>query len=325
MALAPAELYDPRTGTWSATGSMTMPRARHTATLLRNGKVLVAGGYCPSPPTPRCSRDVHKGARDLDGALATAELHDPKTGTWTGIDRMITARMFHTATLLADGSVIVAGAEHSSGILASSEIYDPATGKWTAVADMTTARTQQMAARLPDGTVLVAGGHGHVASGSYKDLVSAEIYDPVTRNWSVTGSMATARTSDPLTVLADGKVLKTSGGGPADPVPSSSELYHPSSRTWSATGGMTRSRWQLSATRLSDGRVLVAGGFDAARFVASTELHDPTSGTWSSAGSLKVPRWVHTAALLRNDKILLVGGVLDDGVTSSAVLYDPTR
>ena len=317
--LASAELYDPSTGTWTATGSMMTPRSQHTATLLRNGKVLVAGGYCPGLTTPQCVSAVPAGAWDPDGAMATAELYDPSIHKWTVTGRMITARSNHTATLLGNGMVLVAGAEHAAdSILASSELYDPGTGKWTATGDMITARTQQMATLLPDGMVLVAGGFGPVSPTAHGDLSSAELYDPRSGKWKVTGSMAAARGSDPLIVLANGLVLKT-GGGPGDPA--ACELYDPKTGTWSPTGSMAAARGQLSSTLLADGRVLVAAGFGVP--VASAEVYDPATGTWSDAGSFGESTFEVTATLLFNGKVLVTGGLLADGVASSAELYDP--
>ena len=316
--LASAELYDPSTGTWTATGSMTNPRSQHTATLLHNGKVLVTGGYCDGT-TPQCVSSVPAGAWDPDGAMATAELYDPSSHTWTATGRMITARSNHTATLLDDGMVLVVGAEHApDSILASSELYDPGTGKWRATGDMITARTEQMATLLPGGMVLVAGGHGPVSPTALGDLSSAELYDPRSGKWKVTGSMAAARGSDPLIVLANGLVLKT-GGGPGDPA--ACELYDPKTGTWSPTGSMAAARGQLSSTLLADGRVLVAAGFGVP--VASAEVYDPATGTWSDAGSFGLGTFENTATLLLNGKVLVTGGLLADGVASSAELYDP--
>jgi large repetitive protein len=316
--LASAELYDPTTGTWTATGSMTSPRSQHTATLLRNGKVLVTGGYCDGA-TPLCRSSVPAEAWDPDGAMATAELYDPTTHKWTATGRMITARSHHTATLLLNGMVLVAGAEHApDSILASAELYDPSTGTWTATGDMTTARTDQMATLLPDGKVLVAGGFGPVSPTALGDLSSAELFDPKRGTWKVTGSMAEVRGSDPLIVLGNGLVLKT-GGGPDDPT--ACELYNPGTGTWSPTGRMAVARGQLSSTLLADGRVLVAAGFGVP--VASAELYDPTTGTWSDAGSFGTGTFENTATLLRDGRVLVTGGLLEHGVASSAVLFDP--
>ena len=144
-------------GTWTPTGSLTVARARHTATLLPNGQVLVAGGF------------------GSGGDLTSAELYDPSSGTWTTTGSLNAARDSHTATLLPNGQVLVAGGESSGfgfgGPLASAELYDPSSGTWTPTGSMTVARFAHTAALLPNGQVLVAGGQG-----SSGPLASAELY-----------------------------------------------------------------------------------------------------------------------------------------------------
>jgi hypothetical protein len=283
VALASAELYDPSTGSWTATGSMVTPRARHTATLLKNGKVLVAGGYCPGT-TKGCPSVL-----DPDGAIATAELYDPATGKWTATGSMKTTRFRHTASLLADGKVLVAGAEHGmpDAILAAAEVYDPGTGKWTPTTDMITARTQQFAVLLKDGTVLMVGGIGPVSATAHDVLASAELYDAHSGTWKATGSLNTAR-AQPATieVLRDGRVLIAGGDGPGDPMLASAELYDPTTRTWAATKSMNVPRVESAATLLKDGRVFVVGGFSAegAPLLGSAEVFDSPTATWLDGG-----------------------------------------
>ncbi|CAF4038685.1 unnamed protein product [Rotaria sp. Silwood1] len=147
-----AELYDPSTGTWTNTGSMSTAREYHTASVLTNGKVLVAGGLSSS-------------------YWNSAESYDPSTGTWTNTSSMSTARFYHTASVLTNGKVLVAGGS-SGSYLKSAELYDPLTGTWTNTSSMSTARYRHTASILTNGKVLVTAGY----SGSY--LNSAELYQP---------------------------------------------------------------------------------------------------------------------------------------------------
>jgi hypothetical protein len=335
VGLASAELYDPRTRAWTATGSLHSPRAQHTATLLLDGRVLVEGGICPGTAGKGCPPQF---SRELDpsGAVATAELYDPRTGKWNVTGSMTTPRAWHTATLLADGTVLVAGAEHADdnfgwpepfarGILPSTERYDPRTGKWTASGSMTRARTDQVAALLSNGKVLVAGGFGPLTAATHGALASADIYDPSTRKWAATGSLMTARAQGPaVALLGDGQVLVAGGSdiGDTSPPLASTELYDPNSGTWSTTGNLTTPRIAIAFTLLADGKVFIVGGLDLTGTLSSAELFDPSTGNWNPAGSLTAARFGHTATLLADGRVLVVGGLSGDGVASSAELYN---
>jgi hypothetical protein len=282
------------------TGHLAVTRAHHTLTLLQNGKVLVVGGH---------NVDV--------GSLATAELYDPATGTWSSTGSLDIAREGHTAALLQDGKVLVAGGYNNDYVpLTSTEIYDPDTGTWAVTGNLHVSRRDATATLLPNGKVLVAGGHhAHV------ETTSAELYDPNTGTWTITGSMLTGRNSHTATLLQNGKVLVASGyGGGA-----TCEVYDPATGTWSATGSLSTEREGHTATLLANGKVLVAAG--TVPFyppLTSAELYDPDSGTWSFTGSLATERYLHTATLLQNGKVIVTGGANDSGILGSAELYDPT-
>jgi len=237
------------------------------------------------------------------------------SGTWTLTGSMKGAREGQTATLLSNGQVLVAGGIDGSVTLASAELYNPATGKWSATGSMTTARAGQTATLLPDGQVLVAGGFNEPVPGAFSYLSSAELYNPATGKWTVTGSMTTPRLGHTATLLPDGQVLVAGGEATVNGAPvifSSAELYNPAAGTWTRTGRMNAARELHTATLLTNGQVLVAGGYnDADPFnhsLASAELYNPATGSWALTGSLNAPRYGHQAERLANGQVLVVDG-----------------
>jgi deoxycytidylate deaminase len=256
-----AEIYNPRTGRWALTSPMNYARLNPTATLLKSGKVLVVGGY--SVDSYCC-------------ALSSAELFDPKTGTFSTTGFMAVARRNHTATLLKDGRVLIAGGYNGldgnidgTGNVNAPEVYDPVTGTFDSTGIMSSARRFPTATMLLNGKVLIAGGY----DGTNTALSSVDSYNSRRRSFVSEGSMQVPRGRHTATLLTNGKLLIAGGYDGAGTAFASAELYNPAAGTFSSTGLMATARWRHEATRLSDGNVLITGGSDGTTSVSSAEVY----------------------------------------------------
>jgi len=235
--VASCDVYDPALNVFAPTGPMSQARYRHTATLLNNGKVLVVGGWAQSLPSV---------------TIDSAELYDPSTGNWTPTGSLSIARGDHTATLLPNGRVLVAGGRTGSSTYTNQvELYDPATGIWTPATSMNGQRGFHTATLLLNGQVLVAGG-----SVSAGQLSTVEVYDPASGNWTYVQSLKVARSVHTATLMTDGNVLVVGGSSSA----ASAELYAPSTQVWNLVMPAHVSTSNHTATLLPNGQVLVAGG-----------------------------------------------------------------
>jgi N-acetylneuraminic acid mutarotase len=310
---AATDAFDGILGSWSTAGALATARSNQTATLLPSGKVLVTGGL-----TSVSSTSV--------GYLASAELYDPVSSSWSSAGAMASARYQQTATLLPSGKVlVVGGADNNFNPLASAELYDPASNTWAGAPSMASARDQQTATLLQTGKLLVVGGMGVDSGGNDLVLASAELYDPATNTWSAAAALTTARYAQTATLLSNGNVLVAGGFDATGKVLTSAELYDPGSNSWSPAGSMATGRALDTATLLPGGKVLVAGGInDSSVPLASAELYDPAANAWSAAGSLAAARDQHAASLIGNGTVLVTGGAdIATNPLAATEVYDP--
>jgi hypothetical protein len=295
-------------GGWSPVADLATGRAQHTATLLRTGKVLVAGGV------------------DAKGvATASAELFDPAASRWTAASPMSVARTQHTATLLNDGTVLVVGGFHEKDplgeTLSSAEIYDPRFDRWTPAASMASRRARHTATLLSDGRVLVVGGVSSRADPyPWSFPAVGELYDPRTGRWSETAADAGGRQGHSATLLRDGRVLLVGGMGEMGPE-ASARIYDPAHDSWSAAWLPAIVRSGHTATLLPDGKVLVLGGVGAPAVevaqgpmhygtepLSTGDIYDPVLNLWTPTLAMSSTRLEHTATVLRDGNVLVVGG-----------------
>lgn len=293
--LASAEVYDPAAGAFSLAGRMHARRVGHTATLLADGRVLVTGG----------SDETF-----FSGALPSAEVYDPRAGSFSRVADMRTPRLAHRATLLPDGRVLVTGGQDDAGRkLASAEIFDPSNGTFGPAPDMHSARADHAATLLRDGRVLITGGADGRLPGE-GPVASAEIFDPAGNNFTTTGRMHVVRYKHSATLLPDGRVLVV-GGSDARMWAgryATAEIYDPASGHFAETGSMTTARYKIrdAVAPLRDGRILVAGGG------SRVEIYDPSTGLFSLVeGGVGVGRYYATATALATGEVLIAGGYLE--------------
>lgn len=294
-----------RHGVVDSIRSMRAKRAAHTATLLDNGKVLIAGGF------------VSNG-----GGLSSVELFDPTSNTFTVAENLTVARASHTATLLPNGKILIAGG-YNGNYLNSAEVFNPTTNRFTSAGRMVTARSGHVATLLNNGKVLLAGGVGT----GWTFLSDAELYDPQTNTFTATGGMTTARESHTATALEDGKILITGGHQgrrSATTIYTSAEIYNPANGSFAATGSLTVKRHKHDATRLADGRVLIVGGSDERDgdgAYRNAEVFNPADGSFTAVkNNMNTARYKlqGTAILLPNGKVLIAGGA------NRAEVFDPS-
>jgi hypothetical protein len=276
-------------------GSMTVARACHSATMLPNGKVLLAGGS-------------QRGGVNND----TAELYDPATGKFTATGKMAVSHICHEAVLLPNGKVLIVGGSLGDGG-DSAELYDPETGTFSRTGNLNKGRHEPFAATLlKNGTVLVTGGYDAAL------MSNAEIYDPATGKFTVTSSMNEPRANHTSTLLLDGKVL-IMAGGISEPswgiveMRSTAEIYDPATGKFTLAGDLPAVRYKHATVLMSDGKVMVIAGSDERQLgglYGDTLIYDPTTGKFTDGPDLTGARYKigHAVASLSDGRIMVAGG-----------------
>lgn len=321
--VATAELFDPRLGVFSPACSMTRPRGAHTATLLVDGRVLVVGGY------------FHAG-----NAMDSEEVYVPQTGLFVPVAPTAEPRIGFTATLLQDNRVLIAGGMRGANELGARtvvELFDAKTGRFTTAGSLTHGRFAHTATLLTDGRVLLVGGQGGYLKGAPES--DSELYDPRTGTFPATGPLRNGRFGHTATLMADGRVLVAGGSSSMTKQLDDAEIYDP--RTGRFTRGaefMANSRLGHTATLLPDGRVLISGGCGGSRspqdqklngyeYLASADLFDPREErSWASfrpTEPMCSRRQNHTSTLLPDGQVLVAGGEDYDGALPTAEFFRP--
>jgi hypothetical protein len=282
---------------------MMVARGAATATLLPNGKVLIAGGF-DSGTT----------------AVNSTQLYHPTTNTFSAGPPMKHARGGPTATLLPNGKVLIAGGNDGNGDLNSTELYDIATNTFAPGPSLIAARYGGAAALLPNGKVLIVGGVAYPSG----PLSSTEIYDPSANSFSAGPTMSSSVAPTAAILLPNGKVLLT--GEVISGNVTMAELYNPAGNSM-AERSLNTFRQYPTAALLPNGKVLIAGGFGNVNgqvvILTSTQIYDPSLDAFADGPSMSSGRWFATAAPLANGKMLILGGnAYGTNVLNSVEIYD---
>lgn len=263
--LSSAELYNPATGTFTLTGSLKNFRCDASATVLKSGLVLIAGG---------------EGGNSL--LIAAAELYNPGTGTFSVGGNLNVATFQHTATLLDNGTVlIVGGRARVCGVSCSfvattrAELFNPQTGSFTLTGSLTNARFVHTATLLNSGEVLIAGGAATTRGSTVG--TSAELYNPATARFTVTGNLNHSRYDHTANLLNNGTVLLAGGIDSTVSSTNSAEIYNPGAGGFSLTGSLVHPRAGHTSTLLGNGMVLAVAGTAVTGQIGTAEVYDPTS------------------------------------------------
>lgn len=233
-----------------------------------------------------------------------AEIYDADSDSWSVTGQMAHHRLAHSAVVLADGRVLVAGGafydlQGNVFDVLETELFDPQTETWSAAGAMADDRVAPGLVRLPDGRVLATGGS------------AAEVFDPATLTWSAAAGPTFRREYHVTIRLSDGRILVVGGSPQANgEAPRFGEIFDPSTGGWSFTAtAMSTNRVGAAAVLLGSGRVLVTGGNDSrGRPLASAEIYDPVTDSWTTVNATGEPRSAHRAIVLDDGSVLVTGG-----------------
>ncbi len=341
LGLSPNHAHD----YWTTVGDMPAPATGQMVALLHGGRVLAVGGEAVTDGFP----------------VATTQIYNPRSGSWSYGPSMHTGRIGATATTLADGWVLVVGGLGPKlGALRSAEIFNPSTSTWSATTPLPQTRFSHSATLLSDGNVLVVGG---IVSG--RSSHSALLFNPSTQHWSsappsqyshaqqaavaitggrilLAGGYGNPETYDPahnswmpvstiafrlhpvVVKLANGSILMATGRDTHDHDLRSARLYNPVSGVWSKVGSLHTRRSQAVGALLPNGTVLIAGGEQISVHVLnSAEVYDPVSRSWQAAAPMHTPRDAAIAIPLPAGTVMVCGGMNLSGVLSSCEVYHP--
>ncbi len=309
--LTQVELFTPKTKKWSLAASLGQGRSHHTATVLADGRVLVTGGTTHDSSSDGAARFI---------AVASAELYDPAQNSWATVEPMHEARNGHTATLLSDGRVMIAGgAKEQRSHLASVELFDPASGHWSFGPSLLLARWQHEAVRLSDGSVVVVAGRsnqGQTPAGSGLAIAEAERF--VDGHWQVLGPLREPRQR--AATVARGTSVTVIGGISTTTATNYVETWAVGASGWAlGDANLTMALSAHTASVVSGVDVVVIGGEPpAAVDTRRIQKWNNALSKWCDAGKLSVSRKQHTATVLPDGSIVVIGG-LSAGVPEASV------
>jgi N-acetylneuraminic acid mutarotase len=350
---ASADIFDPATRTWQATAPMHLGRHAHTMTLLADGKVLVTGGgvsWDLKQPTDACEtfdpdkntwteqaplerlRCTHSATLLPDGRICVAggqanwehwtsvEFYSPGVKRVLDVGAMLDPRTYHAAVLMNDSEVfLVAGQQGLSAWCDKTEGFDLKSGTSRARAPMHIPRGNFSLTPLADGRLLVVGGFNRQSSW----LRDAEVYDPKRDTWTAVPPLAPHGAANAATLLADGRVLVAGGSFGSGPsgISDHAEIFDPRTLAWTEVARLPRPLVGHSATLLQSGEVLIAGGNDGVQELATTFLYDPAQNRWQDLPGTR--RASHMAVRLADGRVLVTGGHISGSSLGSAELFDP--